>query len=295
VIAHLDNMLRHLFLDRIAEITAAEQVGFQPPDQDWRNHVGTLSATALNVYLMALMENRKLHSNERQREYRDGAGYETRAPRRLDCHYLITAWSPVAPSALVEPVLDEHALLYESAAVLTNAEPMVPRRIYAPSPLPATFPSAIADEELPSVVLAGEGLPQMSDFWSTVDWRLKPAVHLTVTLPLLYDQQLEGPIVTTRITEYRQHGRLETADVWIQIGGHVRTGTPPQPIPAAFVQLETPGNVLLQTTETDTDGRFTFADLAAGPYVLRIRARGFAEATRNIQVPSAAGGYDQEI
>ena len=132
MIAHLDNMLRHLFMDRIADITAAEQVGFQPPDQDWRNHVGTLSGTALNVYLMALMENRKLHSNERQREYRDGAVYETRAPRRLDCHYLITAWSPVAPSVLIEPVLDEHALLYESAAVLTNAEPMVPRRIYAP-------------------------------------------------------------------------------------------------------------------------------------------------------------------
>ena len=59
--------------------------------------------------------------------------------------------------------------------------------------------------------------------------------------------------------------------------------------------MKTPGNVLLQTTETDSDGRFTFADLASGPYVLRIRARGFAEATRNIQVPSAAGGYDQEI
>jgi hypothetical protein len=295
VIAHLDNMLRHLFIDRIADITAAEQVGFQPPDQDWRNHVGTLASTALNVYLMALMENRKLHSNEREREYRDGGVYDTRAPRRLDCHYLITAWSPVAPSVLVEPVLDEHALLYESAAVLTNAEPMVPRRIYAPSPLPATFPAAIADAELPSVVLAAEGLPQMSDFWSTVDWRLKPAVHLTVTLPLIYEQQLEGPMVTTRITEYRQSGRPETAEVWIQIGGHLRTGAPPQPVAAAVVRLETPGNVPLQSTETDTNGRFTFADLASGPYVLRIRARGFAEVTRNIQVPSAAGGYDQEI
>ena len=295
MIAHLDNMLRHLFMDRIAEITAADQVGFQPPDQDWRNHVGTLTGTALNVYLMALMENRKLRSNDRDREVRNGEVYETRAPRRLDCHYLITAWSPVAPSALAEPVIDEHALLYESAAVLTNAEPMIPRRVYAPSPLPATFPAAIADVELPSVVLAAEGVPQMSDFWSTVDWRLKPAVHLTVTLPLVFDQQVEGPLVTTRITEYRQMGRPETAQTWIQIGGHVRSGAPPQPVDAAFVQLETPGNVPLQTTTTGSDGRFTFADLAAGPYVLRIRARGFAEVTRNVQVPSAAGGYDQEI
>ncbi|HEY8550339.1 MAG TPA: Pvc16 family protein [Vicinamibacterales bacterium] len=294
MIAHVDNMLRHLFIDRIAGITSADQVGFQPPDQDWRNHVGTLSGTALNVYLVALAENRKLRSNERDREFRDGHAYDRRAPRRLDCHYLITAWSPVAPSALTEPSLDEHALLYETAAVLSNAEPLIPRRIYAPSPLPATFPAAIADVELPSVVLASDGLPQMSDFWSTVEWRWKPAVHLTVTLPLVYDQQIEGPMVTTRITEYRQTGRPETAQVWVQIGGHVRTGAPPQPIAGAFVQLETAANAALQATDTDTNGRFTFADLVPGAYVLRIRARGVGEVTRNIQVPSD-GGYDQDI
>jgi hypothetical protein len=293
VIAHLDNLLRHLFVDRIAEITGDDQVGFQPPDQDWRNHVGTLAGPALNVYLVALTENRKLRSNEREREVRDGGVFDTRAPRRLDCHYMITAWSPVTPSPLVEPVLDEHALLYQAAAVLINAEPIVPRRIYAPAPLPGTFPPAIADAELPSEVLAAEGLSQLTDFWSTVDWRWKPAVHLTVTLPVIYEQQLSGPLVTTRITEYRQSGRPGTAEVWIQIGGHLRTGA--LPVAGAWVRLETPGNLPLQTTETDADGRFTFAELAAGPYVLRIRARGFAEATRNVQVPSAAGGYDQEI
>jgi hypothetical protein len=295
VIAHLENLLRHLFVDRIAEITGDDQVGFQPPDQDWRNHVGTLAGPALNVYLVALTENRKLRSNEREREVRDGGVFDTRAPRRLDCHYMITAWSPVTPSPLVEPVLDEHALLYQAAAVLINAEPIVPRRIYAPAPLPGTFPPAIADAELPSEVLAAEGLSQLTDFWSTVDWRWKPAVHLTVTLPVIYEQQLSGPMVTTRITEYRQSGRPGTAEVWIQIGGHLRTGAPPLPVAGAWVRLETPGNLPLQTTETDADGRFTFAELAAGPYVLRIRARGFAEATRNVQVPSAAGGYDQEI
>jgi uncharacterized protein DUF4255/carboxypeptidase family protein len=295
VIPHLDNLLRHLFVDRIAEITGDDQVGFQPPDQDWRNHVGTLSGVALNVYLTALTENRKLRSNEREREVRNGSVYDTPAPRRLDCHYLITAWSPVTPSPMVEPVLDEHALLYQVVAVLTNAEPLVPRRIYAPAPLPGSFPAVLADAELPSLVLAAEGLPQMSDFWSTVDWRWKPAVHLTVTLPVIYERQLAGPMVTTRITEYRQSGQTETAEIWIQIGGRVLTGAPPQPVAGAWVRLETPGGLALQTRETDDDGRFTFTELAAGPYLLRIRARGFAEATRNVQVPSAAGGYDVEI
>jgi hypothetical protein len=102
-------------------------------------------------------------------------------------------------------------------------------------------------------------------------------------------------MVTTRITEYRQSGQPGPTEVWIQIGGHVRTGAPLAPVPAAFVRLETLAAVPLQTTETDANGRFTFADLVADSYVLRIRAPGFAEVTRNIQVPSAAGGYDQEI
>lgn len=296
MIDHLDNLLRHLFVSRVAEIATDDQVGFQPPDQDWRNHVGSLSGTALNVYLVGLMENRKLRSNERVREYGNGTVHEVPAPRRVDCHYLITAWSPVAASPLVEPALDEHALLYQVAAVLTNAEPLVPRRVYDPDPLPGTFPEAIAEAELPTVVLTAEGLPSMSDFWSTVDWRWKPSVNLTVTLPVLYQRKVAGPLVTTRITEYRQAGAPETAEVWIQIGGHVRTGAPPAPVAGAWVRLETsPGGLPLQTTETDADGRFTFNQLAAGPYLLRIRARGFAEATRNVQVPSAAGGYDVEI
>jgi hypothetical protein len=295
VIAHLDNLLRHLFVDRIAEITGDDQVGFQPPDQDWRNHVGSLTGVALNVYLVALGENRKLRSNERTREFANGVVQETPAPRRLDCHYLITAWSPVAPSPLAEPVLDEHALLYQVVAVLGNAEPLVPRRVYAPAPLPGGFPDAIVDAELPTLVLAAEGVPQMSDFWSTVDWRWKPAVNLTVTLPVLYERQVAGPMVTTRITEYRQSGSAQPAEVWIQIGGHVRSGAPPLPVADAWVRLETPGGLPLQTAETRADGRFTFAELAAGPYVLRVRAPGVAESTHPIQVPSAAGGYDVEI
>ncbi|HEX9671579.1 MAG TPA: Pvc16 family protein [Thermoanaerobaculia bacterium] len=293
MIADLDNLLRHLFVDRIP--IAGDHVGFQPPDEDWRTHVGSLVANALNVYLIALTENRKLRSNERVREYANGGVHETPAPRRLDCHYLITAWSPVVVSPLVEPALDEHALLYQVAAVLSNAEPLVPRRVYAPAPLPGGFPDAIADAELPTMLLAADAGPQMSDFWSTLDLPWRPAVHLTVTLPLLYERRVAGPMVTTRITEYRQSGGAESAEVWIQIGGHVRSGAPLQPVAGAWVRLETPGGLPLQTAETKADGRFTFAELAAGPYVLRVRAPGFAESTHNVQVPSAAGGYDVEI
>ncbi|HSK77786.1 MAG TPA: Pvc16 family protein [Thermoanaerobaculia bacterium] len=296
MIDHLDNLLRHLFVSRIDEITADNQVGFQPPDSDWLTHVGSLAANALNVYLVGIAENFSLRSNERRREFTNGLVREAPAPRRLECQYFVTAWSPVAFSPLVEPSPDEHALLYKAAAALMNAEPIVPRQVYEPDPLPAGFPAVIADAELPTVVLPADGFSKMAEFWGTVEGRWRPGLYFTVTLPVILDTRISGPMVTTRITEYRQTGGGVPGEIWIQIGGHVRTGTPPVPVDRAWVRLETsPGGLPLQTAETGPDGRFTFAGLAAGPYTLRVRAEGVSEQTFPIEVPSPAGGYDVEL
>lgn len=58
--------------------------------------------------------------------------------------------------------------------------------------------------------------------------RWKPGVYLIVTLPIALVMEIAGPMVTTRITEYRITGRPETAEVWIQIGGH--TLAPSRPL-----------------------------------------------------------------
>jgi hypothetical protein len=63
MIDHLDNLLRHLFLAQIANITSEHQVGFQPSDEEWRTHVTNIQRDALNLYLLDLGENRKLRSN----------------------------------------------------------------------------------------------------------------------------------------------------------------------------------------------------------------------------------------
>lgn len=434
MIAHLDNMLRHLFIAQIDEITRDNQVGFQPPDQDWRTHVRNLEGNALNVYLVDIRENRKLRSNEKVSTMNNGIVSETQAPRRIDCHYLITAWSPVDVTPAVEPTIDEHTLLYRVTGVLMNNEPLVPRRIYDPDPLPGGFPPEIADVELPTTILPVEGFPKLAEFWGTVEWRWKPGIYLIVTLPVILDTHIAGPMVTTRITEYRQIGKPDTAEVWIQIGGHVwlpphrmavgnatvtnisgntlrvnnaapfrngdvvtinntafatimqinnndlilsntltassanpvlrignitplqatfrvddiaglipggtviirgddannqgtrvsdiaviesisptgivtlraaptRTNTYNLNVPStdaptisqaavgAWVRLKD-GITPLQTTTTDSDGRFTFAGLRQGNYTLQIRVRGFAEVNPNIEVPSITGSYD---
>lgn len=294
MIAFLDNLLRHLFLARIQKLKKAAQIGFQPPNADWVTYVQGLHDLALNVYLVAFSENLQLRSNERTRDLQGRMVQDVRDPRRLDCHYMITAWSPAtANPPLVEPALDEHTLLHQVATVLANAEPMVPRAIYAPSPLPKGFPEAIADAELPSILLWAQGFPGTVDLWNTMGQPWRPAVHLTVTLPLLYTSQEAGEMVTTTLTEYLQGGSAGEAEV--QIGGHVLTGTPPLPVAAAWVRLETPGGLPLQTAESGADGRFLFAKLEARSYVLRVRAAGHPEATRAIKVPSPTGEYDVQL
>ena len=302
MINHLDNLLRHLLMSEVTGLVPSppapvieDQIGFQPPDDAWRTHVSNLQRNALNVYLLDLRENRKLRSNERVRSIENGIVNEEPAPRRLDCHYLITAWSPATVTPALEPTLDEHPSLYEVTGVLMNNEPLVPLRVYDPDPLPVGFPAAISEAELPTTILPVEGFPKLAEFWGTVEWRWKPGIYLIVTLPVVLDTQVAGPMVTTRITEYRQTGRLETVEVFIQIGGTV-TDAGGNPVGGAWVRLETPADDPLQTTYTDersaSEGRFTFLKLAAGDYQMRVRASGFTEEVRDITVPSSTGEYD---
>jgi hypothetical protein len=298
MINHLDNLMRDLFLQQITDLTDETQIRFQPPDEDWRTFVAGLQQMALNVYLADLRENRKLRSNARTRHIENGVTSRQPAPARMDCHYLISAWSPAQPALSVEPTLDEHELLYHVTAVLMNHAPINPSRIYPPgSAALAAVPELIRTDDLPTQVLPVEGFPKLAEFWGTMGakHRWKPAIYLLVTLPVALQREIAGPMVTTRITEYRRTGRPETAEVWIQIGGHVLDATvnPPLPLADAWVRLESLAGAELQTTRTNALGRFSFERLQPGRYQLRWRAGARPEpAPREIEVPSPSGEYD---
>jgi hypothetical protein len=300
MIDHLDNLLRQLLISRVPEITDEAQVRFQPPDDAWRTYVTNLTvggqpANALNVYLADVRENRTLRSNERVRSFSNGMVTDMPSPRRIDCHYLISAWSPATSTPTVEPTLDEHALLYQAAGALMTSEPLVPRKIYAPDPLPGTFPAVIADAELPTQLLPPEGFPKMAEFWGTFGtvhpW--KPMLYLLVTLPVVLTEEIAGPMVTMRITEYRQSGSPQPGEIFAQIGGTITSAG--QPVAGAWVRIEDTLGASIAATSTADDGRFTFGGLQPGTFVLRVRATGFTEATRTVDVPSASGNYDFQI
>jgi len=296
MIDHLDLLLQKLLRNRIGTLTTDAHVRFQPPDADWRTFVSTLTGMALNLYLADLRENRRLRSNERERHTVGLDVFETPPPRRVDCHYLITAWSPASASPIFDPTPDEHALLAEAARVLGEHDELDPVAIYAGATPPAAPPPAIAEERFPITLLPIEGFPKLGEFWGTMGdgHRWKPCLYLVVTVPLREPALPAGPMVTTAFVETRVADLPATAGTLLQFGGTLRAAAAPNaPVVAgAWVDLRTAAGVRRQLARTDADGRFLFVQIPAGAYELRVSAVGFAPFAQAIEVPAPGGSYD---
>ena len=298
MLRQLDVLIRDVLVRDLVAIVNDAQVRFQPPDDTLRTDVANLNQPALDVYLVDAREHRKLRSNERARTFDNGFVFSERFPDRLDCHYLITAWSPTPPAPGLEPTLDEHALLYDAAVVLMNSAPLNPSRTYpAASPRLAAWPARFRDYDLPMSVVPPDGFGKLSEFWTTMGptMRWRPALYLVVTLPLVLVRENEGPMVTTRFADYRLWDRPQSAEVLLQIGGtvlHDTGGGVFAPVGGAWVQIETLGGTTLQHAQTNELGRFTFARLRASQYRLRSTALGLGQQARVVDVPSPSGEYD---
>lgn len=303
MIYQLDDLFRRLFRARVGAITGDDQVGFDPPDAQWRTHVGTLGVRpGLNVYLADLRENRKLRSNARTRVYGNGWVQEVPAPPRVDCHFLISAWSPASATPQVEPAQDEHDLLYDVTVALMDAAPLNPSRVYAgqaPSPAwPAEY-RPFFESDLPTEVLPAEGFPKYAEFWGTMGethpWR--PTVYVVVTVPVVSrEPDVFGPPVATIRADA---GRLGSppgtpVDTLYVVGGTVRD-VQGAPVGRSWVALDTTADVRLRTGEADQQGRFRFPGLATGRYRLRFAAPGHAAQARDVDVPSPSGEYDLDF
>src|SRR5439155_19333441 len=199
----LDNILADLIQSRVPALAGPTQLGFVPPDDDWRTGVVNAGEERLNIYLYDLRENLKLRSNERHLQQENGWYRERRDPPILNCMYLITAWSPAQPAPGIEPSIDEHRLLYSVAQVLFRRRSLLISDVYQlglviPSgrSLPA-IPAELREEELPMEVAHHEASSDLLDFWSTMhgDWR--PSLKLTVALHVFPIQPaFESPMST---------------------------------------------------------------------------------------------------
>jgi hypothetical protein len=299
MIDFVDLMLEQLVTDRMGAVAT---VSFEAPDNHWRTTARPADKDTLNVYLADLRENRKLRTNERVRTAVDGVVTDEPAPRRVDCHYLASAWSRAKPGPTGSPARFEHALLHRFASVLANTDPFVASQIYGSTPFQPSFPAVLVDAALPVTLLPVEGFVKLAELWGTMGdgQPVKPVVYFVVTVPLTLDVLPAGPIVTTREARFRFQGDPAPGEVLFEIGGAVldrslaaSPGDPPPPVPGTWVDLLDAGGRRVQLTQAGASGRFTFSNLPAGSYQLRASVpSAVVPKTLPISIPAADGHYD---
>lgn len=279
----LDRALRALLLRRVPDLTDESQVRFQPPDEQWRASLANMQvdgepALALSVYLTEIRQNRQRRSTARQRTIRDGEISEQPAPTWVDCHYLISAWSPAA-SQLVEPTPDEHALLYRVLAALQDAGPINPTRVYPTGSEALTdWPPELRDVDLPTELMPVEGFGKLAEFWATMGTghRWKPVLQFVVGLPVVFAEPIRRGLAVATVT--LRFGPRDARDVWVRIGGHVRRadGEPLHQEVAEVSVVDVEDDVVVRATRTDpSTGRFVVdlpADAVTHPQRYRLRA-----------------------
>jgi hypothetical protein len=287
VITFVDDTLQELLQSQIAGTT----VGFDIPNDDWRNTVAQSAGDFLNVYLIEMRENRRLRSNEVLTDLQNGSVTRTPVPGRLDCHYLVSAWSRagMVVTPLVEAAIHESDTLYEAARVLMNSIPLDVASIYTGVDGPA--PPELLEQPLPMVVAPPEGFSKLPDFWMRMDWPWKPVIELVVTVPVVAVRRPTGPPVTTLFSEILKAAVPNSMEELITIGGAVWSG--PLRVPAAWVRLIE----LDRAVTADRLGRFVLERVPRGTYHFEVRATGHAAAPSlgPIDVPSGSGSYDLSI
>ena len=172
----LEQLLRH-------ELPAAivDQIGisFAAPDSDFPPASVTLPA--VDLFLYDIRENSELRSTEWIIEHQqDGTATKRRAPVRVDCSYLVTAW---ASESSTTRALDEHRLLSEVMRVLL-------RHLTIPE---ALLQGTLRSQEppLPSSTLQPGRLQSVGEFWQALGGKPKAALNYTVTIGVVTDLAVE--------------------------------------------------------------------------------------------------------
>jgi hypothetical protein len=252
------------------------EISFAAPDKTF-----TFTEATLDLFLYGVHENRVLRDPEPILELVGGSVQRRMPPLRVDCDYLVTAWSKKAGAAAVE---EEHRILAQALKKLSRFA-TVPTTYLQGTLVGQPFP-------IPLLVAQADDSRSLGEFWSALGLPPRSSFHLIATLAMdLEVTAVEGPPVTTR--EVALHPELDspTRESVFAIGGVVRDGVTNVVLAAAEVTLDDGA-----TTVTDAAGRFRFSGVAAGQHDLRGEAAGLAPTTKTVTVPAAAiNAYDLDL
>lgn len=271
----LDFTLARLLREKAPLPTVGYDISFDRPDEKWAGGISTQKQT-VNLYLYDIHENRELRSNEPVLLRRpDGTTAISRPPVRMNCVYLVTAWSP----STVDTAFEEHHLLSLILSVFLRY-PTLPEDV---------LEGALAGQEpaLPLIAAHPDGPKNSGEFWTAVGNKMKPSFSLVVTVGFGLAELPSGPAVTARELSYGQKDYPQTSEEVFHIGGRVVEADDPDTgvsgVKVTFIERG-------QVAVTDAEGYYKFPRITRGTWNFRVeRGARFAEAA--LTVPAPDGRY----
>jgi hypothetical protein len=181
VLDDLDRTLRALLGAELPDLPP-DHVHFDAPGADF-----TPTVPAVDLFLYDVRENRELRDNDWQLD-RPGNGQvrKQRAPRRVDCSYLVTAWAGDPAS--------EHLLLGQVLTGLLR-NPVIGGDV----PL-----GALAGQHLPLTILEPSHLQGIGEFWQAMGNKPRAAMNLTVTVAVSTSTPVTAPEVRVPVIRVAQ-------------------------------------------------------------------------------------------
>lgn len=192
----LDLSLRRFLLAELGYGEDDLDVTFDAPDRDWG---ASVTRATVNLFLWDVRRNlAEQHSGSEV--VLDAEGVKVRRPPlpRVDCRYLVTAWTSDAA--------DEHEILGELLRVLLPVTSL--REEYCEPALAAIRP-------LPALQAALPDGRDAADFWSALGGQLRPGLDLLVTMSIPTGPMVPvGTAVSRRRVAMAEIPRPAEPDPW---------------------------------------------------------------------------------
>ena len=186
MIRDLDKTIAELLIRELPPALVDQvAISFAAPDTEFPP--SGVTPPAIDLFLYDIRENLDLRSSEWITDRSgNGASSRLRSPTRIDCSYLITAWSSEGPSTRA---MAEHHLLSEVIKVLVR-HPSLPEVLLQGS-------LRGQDPPLPAATLQPGRLQSVAEYWQALGGRPKAALNYTVTIGVPQDAPLvtEKPVV----------------------------------------------------------------------------------------------------
>lgn len=180
MIDDLDRTIQELLRRELpASLFEQVSISFAAPDNEFPPPAVTLPA--VDLFLYDVRENLELRDRQWITEYKnDGTATRRRAPVRVDCSYLITAWPSGSSNT---PAFDEHRLLSEVVIALLR-HPILPEEL---------LQGRLRGQEppLPASSLHPGRLQSLAEFWQALGGKPKAALNYTVTIGIAVDRPID--------------------------------------------------------------------------------------------------------